>query len=193
MSKITTRDMVLIAMFAALAAVAALLFRFFGGMLVPFSLMPFVVLLAGGLLGARLGALSMGIYVLMGILGVPVFEKPPYGGLGYLTSPTFGFLLGFIIAALVTGLILQGKRDAGPLRMAMAMLSGIAVIYAVGLPYLYVVLKFIYVGKAVDIPYVLGIGFFPFIAFDLIKALAAGGLVLAVGIRLPGLNEQKIS
>ncbi|MBF7082808.1 biotin transporter BioY [Desulfallas sp. Bu1-1] len=184
MSKLTPGDMVLVALFAALSVVAALLFRFFGGMIVPFSLLPFVVLLAGGLLGARLGALSMGVYVLMGLLGIPVFEKPPFGGPAYVFSPTFGFLLGFIAAAFVTGLILQGQRAAGPVRLTLAMLAGVAVIYAVGLPYLYVILNF-YMGKSLDIPAVLATGFIPFIGFDLLKAAVAGVLVRMVGARLP--------
>lgn len=189
MGKLTPRDMVLVAMFAALAVTAALLFRFFGGMIVPFSLMPFVVLLAGGLLGARLGALSMGIYVIMGLVGIPVFEKPPFGGLAYVLSPTFGFLIGFIVAAYVVGLILK-EHDAGPVRLAAAMLAGVVVIYVIGLPYLYAIINF-YMGKAMDIPAVLMIGFVPFIGFDLLKALAAGVLVKAVSVRLPQLSRQQ--
>lgn len=184
MTRLTPKDMVLVALFASLAVVAALLFRFFGGMIVPFSLMPFVALLAAGLLGPRLGALSMGIYVLMGLIGVPVFEKPTYGGPAYVLSPTFGFLLGFIAAAYVAGLILKDPREAGPLRLGAGMLAGIVVIYAVGLPYLYVILNY-YLGKATDIPGVLMIGFLPFIGFDLLKALAAGVLVKAVSVRIP--------
>lgn len=190
MGKLTPKDLVLVALFAALAVVAALLFRFFGGMIVPFSLMPFVALLAGGLLGARLGALSMGVYVLMGLMGIPVFEKPPFGGPAYVLSPTFGFLLGFIAAAFVVGLVLNGKRDAGPVRLSLAMLSGIVVIYAVGLPYLYGILNF-YMGKSIDISGLLMIGFVPFIGFDLLKALVAGTLVRMVGVRLPEFKEQQ--
>jgi len=190
MSKLTPRDMVLVAMFASLAVVAALLFRFLGGMIVPFSLLPFVALLAGGLLGARLGALSMGIYVLMGVLGMPVFEKPPFGGPAYILSPTFGFLLGFIVAAFVTGLILQGQRDAGPVRLSLAMLAGVVTIYAIGLPYLYVILNY-YVGKPFDALQIVMLFFVPFIGLDLLKALAAGALVRMVGVRLPILKEQQ--
>ncbi|KAF1085785.1 Biotin transporter BioY [Sporotomaculum syntrophicum] len=190
MNKLTPREMILVAMFASLAVVAALLFRFLGGMIVPFSLLPFVALLAGGLLGARLGALSMGIYVLMGLLGMPVFEKPPFGGPAYILSPTFGFLLGFVLAAFVTGLILQGQRDAGPLRLSLSMLAGVAMIWVVGLPYLYVILNY-YMGKSFDLIQIMMLFFMPFIGFDLFKALAAGVLVRMVGVRLPVLKEQQ--
>ncbi len=190
MNKLTLREMVLVAMFASLAVVAALMFRFFGGMIVPFSLLPLVALLAGGLLGARLGALSMGIYVLMGVLGVPVFEKPPFGGPAYVLSPTFGFLLGFIFAAWVSGLIIQGRREAGPVRLTMAMLAGLLTIYAIGLPYLYVILNY-YIGKPFDVLQVVMLFFVPFIGFDLLKALVVGALVRMVGVRLPVLKEQQ--
>ncbi|WP_347489884.1 biotin transporter BioY [Desulfoscipio sp. XC116] len=190
MSKLTPRDMVLVALFAALAVVAALLFRFLGGMIVPFSLIPFVALLAGGLLGARLGAMSMAIYTLMGVLGVPVFEKPPFGGPAYVLSPTFGFLLGFISAALITGLILRGRRDAGPVRLSLAMLAGVAMIWVVGLPYLYVILNY-YLGKSLGLSEIMMLFFVPFIGFDFLKALAAGVLVRMVGARLPMPQEQR--
>ncbi|WP_027365680.1 biotin transporter BioY [Desulfotruncus alcoholivorax] len=187
MGKLTPREIVLMAMFASLAVVAALLFRFLGGMIVPFSLLPFVVLLAGGLLGPKLGAMSMFLYVVMGLLGIPVFEKAPYGGPAYVFSPTFGFLIGFIVAAYVVGLILQGKRDAGAVRLATAMLAGVVVIYAVGLPYLYAILNY-YVGKTYNVSAVLMIGFVPFFGFDLIKAATAGLLIRLVSMRIPELR-----
>lgn len=190
MSKLTPREIVLMAMFASLAVVAALLFRFLGGMIVPFSLLPFVVLLAGGLLGPRLGAMSMLLYVVMGLLGIPVFEKPPYGGPGYVLLPTFGFLIGFIAAAYVVGLILQGKRDAGVVRTTVAMLAGVVVIYAVGLPYLYAILNY-YVGQTYNVATVLTIGFVPFIGFDLIKAATAGVLIRLVSMRIPELRREQ--
>ena len=168
----------------------SLLFRFLGGMIVPFSLLPFVVLLAGGLLGPRLGAMSMFLYVVMGLLGIPVFEKAPYGGPAYVFSPTFGFLIGFIAAAYVVGLILQGKRDVGVIRMTMAMLAGVIVIYAVGLPYLYTILNY-YVGKTYDVTAVLMIGFIPFIGFDLVKAVTAGLLIRLVSMRIPELRQEQ--
>ena len=190
MGKLTPRELVLVAMFASLAVVAALLFRFLGGMIVPFSLLPFVVLLAGGLLGPRLGAMSMFLYVVMGLLGIPVFEKAPYGGPAYVLSPTFGFLIGFIAAAYVVGLILHSKKDVGVVRMTLAMLAGVIVIYAIGLPYLYAMLNY-YVGKTYDVTAVLMLGFVPFIGFDLVKAFTAGLLIRLVSVRIPELRQQQ--
>ena len=177
--KFSTRDITLVGMFAALAAVVAVLGRFGITAIVPFSLQPMVALLAGGLLGARLGAMSMLVYVLMGLVGLPVFEKPPFGGPAYLLQPTFGFLLSFIAAAYVSGKLLDGKQSGGFLRYYTAMLAGLCVIYAVGLPFLYVILNF-YMGKAIPVIGIMKIGFLPFVGFDLIKAAITASLAMAV-------------
>lgn len=176
--KLSPREISLAAMFAALAAVAAALFRF-GAPVVPFSLVPFVVLLAGMLLGPRLGAVSMAVYMLMGLMGLPVFEKPPFGGPAYVLQPTFGYLLGFILGAYVTGKLLPEDGNAGVARYLLASVAGIAAIYLAGLPYLYVILNF-YLGKAVPVLKVIQIGFLPFIAFDLLKGALASVLARAV-------------
>jgi biotin transport system substrate-specific component len=171
------------AMFAALAVVAALLFRFLGGMVVPFSLIPFVAVLAGAMLGGGMGAMSMLVYVLMGLMGLPVFEKPPFGGPAYVLQPTFGFLLGFIAGAYVTGKLLPAGGEAGLLRYIAASLAGVAVIYLVGLPYLYTILNF-YLGKTFSVLAVLKIGFIPFIGADIVKAIVASALARAVVKRM---------
>lgn len=180
--KISPREMVLAALFAALCAVAAALVRF-GGPVVPFSLVPFVVMLAGALLGARAGALSILVYVLLGLAGLPVFEKPPFGGPAYLLQPTFGFLLGFIAGSFVIGALLPRRTEPGLWRYLLAMAAGLAVIYLIGLPYLYVILNF-YLGQAVPAAQIIKIGFLPFIGFDLLKAVVAAGLARLVVRRL---------
>lgn len=176
--KLSAKEISLAAMFAALAAVAAALFRF-GAPVVPFSLVPFVMLLAGMLLGPRLGAISMAVYVAMGLLGLPVFEKPPFGGPAYLLQPTFGFLIGYVLGAGAAGMALPRGGSPGPARYVLASLAGLAALYLAGLPYLYVILNF-YLGKAVPVIKVIEIGFLPFIAFDLGKAVLASFLARAV-------------
>ncbi|MEW6423202.1 MAG: biotin transporter BioY [Bacillota bacterium] len=187
--KLTVREMILAALFAALAMVAAALFRF-GAPVVPFSLVPFVVMLTGALLGARVGALAMLVYVLLGLIGLPVFEKPPFGGPAYVLQPTFGYLLGFIGGAYVTGALLPKKGQPGIIRYFLAMTGGLAVIYLCGLPYLYLILNF-YLGKAFSAWQVIKIGFLPFIGLDLLKALAAAALARVVCRRLDILRGTK--
>lgn len=182
MSRFSARDITMTAVFAALAVVAAMLIRY-AGSIVPFSLLPFVAMLAGGLLGARLGALSIVVYILLGLVGVPVFAKPPFGGPAYVLQPTFGFLLGFAGGAYVIGALLKNREHSGFVRYFLSMAAGLVVIYLIGLPYLYAVLNF-YLGKAVPVSQVLAIGFTPFIALDLLKAAVAAVLAKAVYRRL---------
>jgi len=183
--KMSSREMVLAALFAALAVVAAVLVRY-GGAVVPFSLVPFVVMLAGGMLGARTGALSMLVYLLLGLVGLPVFEKPPFGGPAYVLQPTFGFLIGYIPGAAVTGALAAGKKDAGWTRYFLSMAAGLAVIYLAGLSYLYVILNY-YLGQTLSALQVIKIGFLPYVGFDLLKAAVAAGLARAVCRRTGGL------
>ncbi len=185
MNKYSTRDITMTAVFAALAVVAAMLVRY-GGSIVPFSLLPFVAMLAGGVLGARLGSLSMIVYILLGLVGVPVFATPPFGGPAYVLKPTFGMLLGFVASSYVIGTLLKNREDSGFTRYFLSMAAGIVVYYLIGLPYLYVILKF-YLGQAVSVVKVLYIGFIPFIALDLVKAAAAAAMARALYRRLSGI------
>jgi len=173
-----TRDLSYAAMFTALIAASALLTRFLPAAVVPYSLQSLLVFLAGGILGRRLAPLSMLAYVLLGLIGIPVFASPPYGGPSYFLMPSFGFLLGFILTAHVVALCLErwGNTLTGH---ALSVVIGIAAMYLVGLPYLYLIIKF-YLGKAIDVAYVLKIGFIPFIGLDLIKASLAAAISFKV-------------
>ena len=102
---------------------------------VPGTLQTFVVLLAGLFLGARAGAASQMLYLSMGLAGIPVFALPGAGP-GYLLGPTGGYLVGFTLAAWVTGWI-SGRRPAGHAVTVLAsLLAGSAVIHACGLAWL---------------------------------------------------------
>ncbi|MDD4334313.1 MAG: biotin transporter BioY [Desulfotomaculaceae bacterium] len=188
MSNYSARDITMTAVFAALAVVAAMLVRY-GGNIVPFSLLPFVVMLAGGLLGARLGSLSIIVYILLGLVGIPVFATPPFGGPAYVLKPTFGFLLGLVVSAYVIGALLKNREESGFARYFLSMVAGIVVYYLIGLPYIYVILN-LYLGQAVSVIKVLYIGFIPFIALDLVKAAAAAAMARALYRRLNGIIGQ---
>ena len=87
-------------------------------------------LLAGLMLGARLGALAIGTYVLMGLVGIPVFASG--GGPAYVLQPTFGYLVGFIVQGVPT------------FRRALAAcVAGMVVLYALGIPYFYFISNYI--------------------------------------------------
>ena len=81
---------------------------------VPVTLQVFFALLSGALLGAELGALSQVLYLLAGLLGLPVFAFG--GGLTYVLQPTFGYLIGYVLAAYVVGRMLEVKATTSTLR-----------------------------------------------------------------------------
>lgn len=146
--------------FAALTAVAARLAVPLPGTSVPFTLQVAAVLLAGFLLGPRLGAASQGLYVAVGAMGLPVFAAG--GGPAYLLGPTGGYLLAFPAAAALAGYL--GRRG-GLLLLAAGGVVGLAAIHLGGAAWLAV---------SLGAETALRMGVVPFLAGDLLKvALAA--------------------
>ena len=133
-----TLQLVHMAMFSALMAIGANLtsFLIIGG--VPITLQTFFAILAGILLGSRLGAVSMLVYAFIGLAGVPVFAKFS-GGMDTIISPTFGFILSFILLAYVVGLI----AEKFPTRKGFiaAALAGLAINYFFGTNWMYAAYK----------------------------------------------------
>lgn len=146
MRKIKTRDICLCAMFAALTAVGA--FIKIPVPVCPFTLQLLFTTLAGLLLGKGLGALSVAVYVVIGLLGIPVFTQG--GGFGYVLQPTFGYLLGYIAGTFVTG-VLAGRGEARLPRLLIASFAGLAVVYLFGMVYLYFICNY-----ALGTPYSVG-------------------------------------
>ncbi|NLO76556.1 MAG: biotin transporter BioY [Clostridia bacterium] len=178
----TAKEMTRTAIYTALLCIAAFILRVGGEAVVPFSFLPIMILLSGAMLGSRLGSLSVLIYVMLGLFGVPVFAQAPYGGFSYILQPTFGFLLGDILAAFIVGRVIEKTKFANVLRYALAMLLGIVAIYLLGLPYLYLILN-VYLGEPMTFWGVIKIGFLPFILMDLIKGLFAGAIALRLSRR----------
>lgn len=136
--KISTKKMVLCGMFTALVAIGA-----FIQVPVPymdyFTLQFFFVLFAGLTLGGTGGAMAVGCYVLIGLMGLPIFAAG--GGIGYIFRPSFGYLLGFILAAYVTGLLSEKLKTCYK-NYFLACLAGFAVTYTVGIAYKYMILNY---------------------------------------------------
>ena len=129
--KVNVRDLSLMALFAALTAVGA--FITIPVPPVPFSLQIFFAILAGALLGSRQGAMSIVIYLLLGLCGLPVFTKG--AGLSYLLQPTFGYLLGFVPAAWLCGKIIEVRKSSSFRTMLVACFSAAGVDFAIGCGY----------------------------------------------------------
>ena len=160
-----TRNLILAALFAALTAIGAFLRFPLGAMAVTLQFL--FTALAGVLLGPRWGAFSQLAYVVIGLVGLPVFTMG--GGPGYVLQPSFGFLLGLIPAAWVVG-VLAGQEGRFR-RVFSACAAGLGVLYLVGLPYMYLIMN-LYLGKALPFSAVVWTGMAVYLPGDLIKLLA---------------------
>ncbi len=146
---------------------------------VPMTLQPLAVLAVGGLLGAAGGLSALVLYLLLGILGLPVFAG---GGSGawHLLGPTGGYLLAFPVAAAVTGALARSVPAAhGPrvvLRVLLSCALGMAIIHAGGVAQLALL--------GGDPALAFRVGFVPFLTGDLLKVGLAAALILAAGPKI---------
>lgn len=148
----------------------------------PFSPVPITgqtlgVLLTGSLLGSRLGALSLLVYLVVGAIGVPVFAGGG-NGIEYMQGATLGYLASYPIVAAVMGWLAERGWDRRVLTTIAAMVIGSAIIYALGVGWLVV-------GIGMDVVAALVAGMVPFLIGDAIKIAIAVG-VLPGGWRLLG-------
>lgn len=180
--QLSTPDLTRAALFTVLHVAAAVILRFGGDAAVPFSLVPLFVILSGTLLGTK-GAWSLVLYVVLGLIGLPVFAQPPFGGPSYLLLPSAGFLFGYIFSAWVIGWAMDKLQEPTAPKVFVISIWGLVVLYACGLPYLYLVFHYV-MGRTLTIQQVLTFGFYPFIAFDLIKAAVASLLTAAIRRRI---------
>lgn len=162
------RDAVLVLGGAALTGLAAQLAVPVPGSPVPVTGQTFAALLVGTALGARRGALSLALYTLVGMAGLPWFANGASGAGG----ASFGYVLGMLIAAPVMGALARRGADRSPLRMAGTMLVGEAVIYALGVPYLAL-------ATGMSASAAIAAGLTPFLIGDALKAALAMGLLPA--------------
>lgn len=131
----------------------------------------FFVLLCGQLLPARDCLYAIGTYLLLGLIGLPVFSAT--AGLGVVLTPSFGYLLGFPVAACVTSAITH--RSGGMLGRSLGSFAGVLVIYLIALPYI-AALKGLYLNAPMDIGALLAAYCFAFLPLDAAKAVLAAWL-----------------
>ena len=164
------RKLVYSALFAALIAAGAFIAIPIGP--VPIVLQNMFVLLAGLLLGARWGLITVAIYLLAGLVGLPVFAGGT-GGIARFMGPTGGYLLSYLVAVVIVGFIANlggpsnsksGKKRL--IRDIIALTIGTLVVYACGVPWL----KYV---TGMDWNKALALGMVPFLIGDLIKIAAA--------------------
>ena len=170
-----TRDIVLIIGFALVTAVAAQVSIPLGFTPVPLTGQTFAVLLTGGVLGARRGALAQLLYVALGATGLPFYAEGE-GGWNAATGSTAGYLVGFVIAALIVGMLAERAQDRRILTAAPAFLAGSVAIYTTGALWLAHDLG-VPLTAGVGEPSAIAYGVAPFVVGDLIKAMLAGVLL----------------
>lgn len=140
--KLRTTDLTAAAMFVALMAVGANItsiapFMVVGG--VPITLQTFFAILAGVVLGSRLGAIAMMVYAFVGLVGVPVFAQFG-GGFGTFLKPTFGFIVSYVFTAYITGYIIEKMKNTVGV-FAFAALVGMVINYVFGTNWMYAAYK----------------------------------------------------
>lgn len=168
-SKSKTYDLVYIGVFAVLMAVCSWISI---PTAVPFTLQTFGVFMAVGVLGGKKGTASVGLYLLLGVLGVPVFAGMT-GGIGVLLGTTGGYIIGFFFSALVMWAMekLPGKRSV---IQVISMIAGMLVCYTFGT--LWFMMVYMKNQGAVGLMTVLGWCVIPFIIPDILKIVLAYGL-----------------
>ena len=137
--KIKTKDMVLCGLFIALIAVGA--FIKVPVPVVPFTLQFLFTMLAGLILGSKLGTIAVSCYTLLGLLGLPIFAEG--GGIWYILKPSFGYMIGFIIGAYITGLIVEKRGTAKLSNILFANFVGLFWVYLIGMIYYYLICNFV--------------------------------------------------
>lgn len=168
--RMSTRGMIYASLFGALTAIGALVSIPLQP--VPVTLQTLFLYLAGSLLGGGLGALSQLIYLVLGVIGLPVFSGGK-AGLGVFLGPTGGYLVGFVAGAFVTGKIVRWRESPGLVWVVFAMLAGTAAVYALG------VLQLVLVGK-LSVAKAAAVGVLPFLPGDALKIAAASFITLKV-------------
>lgn len=172
--RMTPLDITMGSLFVALMAIGANIvswvpFMNIAG--VPITLQTFFAVLAGLILGSRLGAISMTVYMLVGLAGAPIFSRFG-GGIGTVLSPTFGFILSFILLAYVVGKLVEKNRTFP--KYILAALIGTAINYIFGTNWMYMALK-VWAEAPADFTYIMA--WVPMMAplpKDIILAILAG-------------------
>ena len=160
--KLTTYQMAVTALMAAVLCVLGPLTVPIGA--IPISLANLVICLTAWLLGAKFAALSVAIYLVIGLVGIPVFSG--YGaGLAKLAGPTGGYLVGYLLLAFIGGLFIE-KSHGHPVISALGLVLGDAACYVLGTAW------FVFQMQC-ELGYALTVCVYPFIALDLAKIVVS--------------------
>lgn len=181
-----TRSLAYIAMFTALIAAGA--FIRIPIPVVPFTLQFLFTTLAGLLLGAKRGVLSVLCYIVLGLIGLPIFTSG--GGIFYVVEPTFGYIIGFAAGAFVTGLIAWRKNPPSFVRLLVACFAGLAIVYLLGIVYYYFICRF-YLNSAIGVKALLLYCFVLAVPGDIFLCFVASLVAKRLYVMLKRMEEKK--
>ncbi|MGB5952617.1 MAG: biotin transporter BioY [Ornithinimicrobium sp.] len=150
---------------------------------VPWTGQTLGVLLVGGSLGMRRGAMSLFTYLALGVAGVPWFSNFG-GGPGYLLAPSFGYIIGFVFAAALTGWLAERTWDRKPLLAMAGFVLASLVPFLIGVPYLAMMMGY------GDVSTALAAGFTPFILGGLVKCAIAAAIFPAAWAAVRTLDQR---
>lgn len=145
---------------------------------VPMTMQSAVVLFFACYLGMTDATVGIVLYIALGLIGVPVFASG--GGFSYVTMPSFGFTLGFVVSTVLCGLIF--KRGGGTKNLVLTLLTGTIALYVIGITY-FLLLKTFYMREATDIWNVLLKFWIVFIPSDILKAVICAILLKRIPYR----------
>jgi biotin transport system substrate-specific component len=142
---------------------------------VPFTLQPMIVLVGGAALGSRLGFSSQVLYLMLGVIGLPVFAASPVlpQGVARLLGPTGGYLMSYPIAAFVAGYLAERGFDRRYLTSVVAMAAGLAIVFACGVGWL------AFGAPHAGLSAAVATGLVPFVPADIVKILLAATVLPA--------------
>ena len=160
--RLTIKDLIHCSMFAALTAVGAFISIPVGP--VPISLQSLFAMMSGAMLGSKKGFVSQLLYMIIGLIGIPVFAGGT-GGLSSIMRPSFGFIFGFMAMAYIVGIMYENKFNI----WGSALIASV-VLYIIGLSYMTIIL-IIVGGNSFRLLEILNMGLFVFIPGDLLKVV----------------------
>lgn len=156
---------------------------------VPITGQTLAVVVVGAALGARRGAAALVTYLLAGLAGLPVFAGFT-GTIAAVAKPTFGFVLGFIVAAFVAGWFAERAWDRKPLLAFVGFVAASAIPFVFGIPYMAFILNVVG-GGSFGISEILAFGLWPFVVGGLIKAAIAAVLIPAAWAGVRAVDRSK--
>ena len=185
-SRSITQDVAVCGLFTALIAVGAFIKIVIpvGADTMNFTLQWLFVLLAGLLLGSKRAFRSVAVYLITGLIGFPIFARG--GGPAYLLRPTFGFLLGFALAAWAIGFLCEKLRPAKSITWFFTTLAGFVLYYGMGILYFYLITHLLASQTPVGIGVIFGVYCLPTMLPDLMLCVLA---VMLAGRLRPAVSE----